>query len=108
MPDLSQTIDRIRDYMASADLLVPDDVREAGAHLERACRSANDRLSQCDGLLRQGLRVEAVSLAAQEPHLIDYASALNFPEFARWTQLCAVEMIAAPPPVRVAQLKESE
>ena len=106
MPDLAQSIDRIRDFMASADLLVPDEVREAGVHLERACRSANDRLSQCDALLRQGLRVEAVSLATQEPHLIDYATALNFAEFARWTQVCGTEMISAPPPVRVAQLKE--
>jgi hypothetical protein len=47
----------------------------------------NERLQRCEGLLRKGLRSEALQLAELEPRLLDQVALLDFPELEDWEEI---------------------
>lgn len=47
----------------------------------------NERLQRCEGLLRKGLRSEAIQLADLEPRLLDEVALLDFPELEDWEDI---------------------
>lgn len=62
--------------------------RLAVADYAAACDEVNQRLNKCGGLLRKGLRSEAIRLAEIEPNLIEVATLLDFPERPELAALC--------------------
>ena len=54
-----------------------------------ACTEVNQRLGNCQRLLQQGLRSEAIQLADSEPKLLDASTAVDFPERSTWDELVA-------------------
>jgi hypothetical protein len=47
----------------------------------------NERLQRCEGLLRKGLRSEAIQLADLEPRILDQVALLDFPELEDWEEI---------------------
>lgn len=47
----------------------------------------NERLQRCEGLLRKGLRSEAIQLADLEPRLLDEVALFDFPELEDWEEI---------------------
>lgn len=101
MTDLQRVIDELR-------FMVQGDVVEQGEALQRlvdeyaeACREANVRLRQCDELLKQGLRSEALHLAEAAPNLLDLVGALDFPERGELAEVLTLSLIPQPEPLRL-------
>jgi hypothetical protein len=78
MPDYQRIVDDLYGALGNGETITP----EASALLEsyrEACQKANDRLRQCEAMLRQGLRGEAIQLAEIEPNLLETVATLHFP-----------------------------
>ena len=80
-------IDQIRAILKgraaiSREMLEPlvDDYSEQVARV-------NERLQRCEGLLRKGLRSEAIQLADLEPRLLDQVALFDFPELEDWEEI---------------------
>lgn len=78
--DLREFIENFRHRLASADPKGDPELGEMLQHYGNLCQSANTRLRQCAQLSRQGQYANALSLANQEPKLLDYCSLLEVPE----------------------------
>ena len=74
-----------------------DLLQGAAADYSLAIDEANERLRQCGGLLRKGLRCEAIQLCEIEPNLLEVVEILDFPERDTWNELLALHGLAAPP-----------
>ena len=74
-----------------------DVLHETAADYRAACEEANERLRRCEGLLRRGLRSEAIQQAETEPVLLDVVAQLDFSERPTWCNLLAQHGIAPPP-----------
>lgn len=55
------------------------------ADYSRNVTAANERLRQCESLLSQGLRTEAIQQCETEPNLLDLTAILDFPEVEFWS-----------------------
>ena len=104
MPDHDQIIDQIRAFVQSADQTRTPALEALAVAYAEACGEVGRRLSKCHGLLRQGLRSEAIQLAENAPRLLDQLAALDFPERAAWDEIVQVyDLLPAPPiPVEIA------
>ena len=89
MADLHELIERVQVTLASS--LDPDkaDLRTLHQKLDSEIRQANKRLRECDALLANGHRSEAIQLAEQEPNLLDVVAILDFPELPEWNDFVA-------------------
>ena len=88
----------------------PDLLRETAADYRAACEEANERLRRCEGLLRRGLRSEAIQQAETEPVLLDVVAQLDFSDRQAWCNLLAQHGIAPPPLLAIelaAELNEA-
>lgn len=56
----------------------------------------NERLQRCEGLLRKGLRSEAIQLADLEPRLLDQVALLDFPELEDWEEILRLYSLDVP------------
>lgn len=87
--ELVHKIEDLRTYLNSADHTLTPQIEALARDYSSACRSANERLERCSGLLRKGHRPEAISLAEAEPDLLQLVALLDFPELDIWHSLVA-------------------
>lgn len=87
MTDFQRIADNVRSIVHSTDSASADAVAEVAEEYFSACEDANRRLLQCSGLLRQGLRSEAIQQAETEPKLLDAVALLDLPEIDVWREL---------------------
>ncbi|MCP4175202.1 MAG: hypothetical protein GY758_31015 [Fuerstiella sp.] len=69
--------------------------------LDSEIRSANKRLRECDTLLADGHRSEAIQLAEQEPNLLELVSILDFPELPEWNDFVAELELTVTPELQI-------
>jgi hypothetical protein len=69
--------------------------------LDAEIRSANKRLRECDTLLADGHRSEAIQLAEQEPNLLELVSILDFPELPEWNDFVAELGLTVTPELQI-------
>lgn len=86
MPDYQRIVDDLRNALQQTSEVTPSVLALLSDYRE-ACRVANDRLRQCEAMLRQGLRGEAIQLAEIEPNLLDTLTTLDFPEREQYADL---------------------
>ena len=67
------------------------------ASYSQRCEDVNTRLRECNQLLRQGLRSEALERAMHEPTVIEQVSILDFPERAPFLEACLTADVEPPP-----------
>ena len=69
--------------------------------LDSEIRLANKRLRECDALLAEGHRSEAIQLAEQEPNLLEVVSILDFPELPEWNDFVAELGLTVTPELQI-------
>ena len=69
--------------------------------LDTEIRRANKRLRECDALLAEGHRSEAIQLAEQEPNLLEVVSILDFPELPEWNDFVAELGLTVTPELQI-------
>jgi hypothetical protein len=97
MSEIHQVIDKIREFMNSEDGTIRGEHQQLAEDYAKACTEANQRLKQCERLLQQGLRTEALHAAEAKPLLLDLVAALQFPERAEWVETVQSHDLMAPP-----------
>jgi hypothetical protein len=81
------------------------ELRALAGEYAQACEEANRRLGHCALLFDRGDLAGVQRLAAQTPRLVEFASALNWPERGRWQALAESRGLALPAPLRVDLLQ---
>ena len=89
MADLHELIERVQVMLASSMDPSKEELSALHGELDTEIRLANKRLRECDALLTNGHRSEAIQLAEQEPNLLDIVSVLDFPELLEWNDFVA-------------------
>jgi len=97
MAEIQQVVDDIRTFLRSEDQTRNDGLRGLAEAYAEACAEANQRLRQCDRLLQQGLRAEAIHAADANPNLLELVAALDFPERADWVETTLSYQLKSPP-----------
>ncbi len=97
MADHHQIVEQIRAFLQSSDQTRNDRLDDLAKAYAQVCTEANGRLGRCQRLLQQGLRSEAIQQAEAEPRLLDFVTALDFPERADWDEIVDIYAMAAPP-----------
>src|SRR5690349_1043823 len=97
MSELRKAAAVIAEYTASNVMDVPDHLRPAADVYAQACREANDRLTECDRLLRLGLRSEALRQVQLEPDLLNQYKELALRDADRWIDIAQRVGLAVPP-----------
>jgi hypothetical protein len=97
MREPQQLVDHIRSIVLSSDQTRNWPLDSLASAYSEACTAVNQRLSQCQRLLQQGLRSEAIQLAGSEPKLLDVSAALDFSERAAWDELVVAYGLAPAP-----------
>lgn len=87
MQGFRQLIDDIRSFLSSELAQDPDAVRSLHAQYLKAVALVNRRLRECDELLQQGHRAQAIQMAESEPKLLDLVAQLDFPEREEWNEV---------------------
>ena len=89
MADLYEMIEQVQVMLASSQNPDKEQLRRLHSDLDAEIRKANKRLRECDALLANGHRSEAIQLAEQEPELLDVVSVLDFAELPEWNDFVA-------------------
>jgi len=98
MADYQRTVDEIMQVVLNPQAGTPPSAFAALAkRYAEAVREVNDRLRECDRLLRQGHRAEAIRQAEDEPNLLDSVAILDFSERQMWAGLTAHNGLPSPP-----------
>ena len=84
--DYQQLVDDIESLMASSASVDLEVVGRLNMRYDEAVKSINARLRECDGLLKKGLRNEALERCGTEPNLLDVFSLIDFPERDSWEE----------------------
>src|SRR5688572_25278484 len=101
MLDYQRIVEEIQAALLSQATLDWDLLRDAAAEYAAVCEDVNERLGECERLLKRGLRSEAIQAAEREPNLLDCVSLLDFPELAQWQQLLTSGGMVAPPRLKI-------
>ncbi|MEO6809953.1 MAG: hypothetical protein ABI353_12645, partial [Isosphaeraceae bacterium] len=99
--DYNEIVDKIRSFVQSNDQTRQDFLPALAAGYAEACAQVNQRLTQCNRLLQQGLRSEAIHQAEGEPRLLDAVTTLDFPERAAWEEVVELYGFTASSPLTV-------
>lgn len=94
-------LEEIREAVNSPETADPDLLGEAAIAYGDACRDANVRLREVDGLLKRGLRAEAIQVAEREPNLVDVVGELDFPLLEEWQGMLAQWGMQLPPQLQM-------
>ena len=78
---------RIRKQMEQPNGLTQEKLEPLAAEFSAAVAKANERLNECIGLIRKGLRSEALQRVRMAPNLLDVAAELEFPELTDWIEI---------------------
>lgn len=101
MSDVHELIESIRVTLASAVEPKREELSELHDQLDEHIRVANRRLRECDGLLANGHRSEAIQLAEQEPNLLEFVGFLDFPELHEWNDFVAEHGLKVTPEIQI-------
>lgn len=101
MSDVHELIESIRVMLASAMEPKREELAELHDQLDDHIRLANKRLRECDGLLANGHRSEAIQLAEQEPNLLEFVGVLDFPELPEWNDFVAEVGLKVTPEIQI-------
>ena len=99
--EIQELLESVRVTLASS--MNPDREQLDRFHneLDAEIRSANKRLRECDTLLADGHRSEAIQLAEQEPNLLELVSILDFPELPEWNDFVAELGLTVTPELQI-------
>src|SRR5262245_8937135 len=97
MSELRQAVAVITEYTASNSMDVPDHLKPAADVYAQACRSANERLTECHRLLKLGQRSEALRQVQLEPDLLNLYKELALRDFDRWAEIAHRVGLTVPP-----------
>ncbi|MEQ9407901.1 MAG: hypothetical protein RIK87_09235 [Fuerstiella sp.] len=78
-----------------------EELERLHSELDAEIRMANKRLRECDALLAEGHRSEAIQLAEQEPNLLEVVSILDFPELPEWNDFVAELGLTVTPELQI-------
>jgi hypothetical protein len=90
-------VQRIRSFLDDADPQWSGEWSGVAAEYASFCREASERAARCIGLLKRGLRSEALHAAECPPSLFAIMPALSVAQFKRWSRICAVARAPTPP-----------
>ncbi len=110
MIDYQRTIDNIRNILASTETVSLEFVSATATEYAEVCERVNDRLRQCSGLLREGLRSEAIQQCEAEPNLLSLVATLDCPERGEWSAFLSARQLPQPSPLLMddaAELNEA-
>lgn len=82
--EIHELLESVRVTLASSMNPDREELERLHNELDAEIRLANKRLRECDALLAEGHRSEAIQLAEQEPNLLEVVSILDFPELPEW------------------------
>lgn len=89
-------IDQIRAILKSRSAISREMLEPLVDEYSEQVARVNERLQRCEGLLRKGLRSEALQLADLEPRLLDQVALLDFPELEDWEEILRFYGIEVP------------
>jgi hypothetical protein len=85
MREIEAVIEQIQSVLAWEHDPEQDYMETLVADYTRHVSAANERLRQCESLLSQGLRTEAIQQCETQPNLLDLTAILDFPEVEFWS-----------------------
>ncbi|MEY4566159.1 MAG: hypothetical protein RLY14_1129 [Planctomycetota bacterium] len=89
-------IDRIRAILKSRTAISREMLEPLVEEYAERVGLVNERLQRCEGLLRKGLRSEAIQFAELEPRLLDQVAILDFPENEDWEEILRFYSLEVP------------
>lgn len=99
--EIHELLESVRVTLASSMNPNREELDRLHGELDAEIRSANKRLRECDALLAEGHRSEAIQLAEQEPNLLEVVSILDFPELAEWNDFVAELGLTVTPDLQI-------
>jgi hypothetical protein len=78
---------RIRKQLEQPNGLTQEKLEPLAQEYSAGVSRVNQRLNECIGLIRRGLRSEALQRARMVPNVLDAAAELEFPELAEWIEI---------------------
>lgn len=99
--EIHELLESVRVTLASSMNPVKEELERLHGELDQEIRAANKRLRECDALLADGHRSEAIQLAEQEPNLLEVVSILDFPELPEWNDFVAELGLTVTPQLQI-------
>lgn len=99
--EIHELLESVRVTLASSMNPEKEQLERLHGELDSEIRSANKRLRECDALLAEGHRSEAIQLAEQEPNLLEVVSILDFPELVEWNDFVAELGLTVTPQLQI-------
>ena len=97
MNDLQSLIEDIQAVLAADTDAAPARIQSLETDYAAAVTGVNERLRECERLLRSGHHAEAIQHCEVEPNLLDQVAMLDFAEAAQWGDYAIQFGVAAPP-----------
>lgn len=92
----SAVVDRIREALNRQDGISAETMSALAVSYGMEVETVNERLGVCVGLLRKGLRSEAIQQANIRPSLVDWCAKLDFPEIEEWYEILQFLQVKLP------------
>ena len=99
--EIHELLESVRVTLASSMNPNREELERLHSELDAEIRSANKRLRECDALLSEGHRSEAIQLAEQEPNLLEVVSILDFQELPEWNDFVAELGLTVTPELQI-------
>lgn len=99
--EIHELLESVRVTLASSMNPDREELERLHNELDKEIRLANKRLRECDALLAEGHRSEAIQLAEQEPNLLEVVSILDFPELPEWNDFVAELGLTVTPELQI-------
>ncbi len=92
----SAVVDRIREALNRQDGISAETMSALAVSYGMEVETVNERLGVCVGLLRKGLRSEAIQQANIRPSLVDWCAKLDSPEIEEWYEILQFLQVKLP------------
>ena len=99
--EIHELLESVRVTLSSSMNPNREELDRLHSELDGEIRQANKRLRECDALLAEGHRSEAIQLAEQEPNLLEVVSILDFPELPEWNDFVAELGLTVTPELQI-------
>ena len=99
--EIHELLESVRVTLASSMNPNQEELAQIHTELDTEIRNANKRLRECDALLAEGHRSEAIQLAEQEPNLLEVVGILDFPELPEWNDFVAEHGFTVTPELQI-------
>lgn len=99
--EIHELLESVRVTLSSSMNPNREELDRLHGELDNEIRMANKRLRECDALLAEGHRSEAIQLAEQEPNLLEVVSILDFPELPEWNDFVAELGLTVTPELQI-------